>query len=639
MAFVNAIEVILAPDGFLSGDARYVNSTGSDGNYSALLSPALYKVHRLNVGGSVVTRENDILQRDWLTDDEFLLNPGNANNKSYHGYIYNGTFPSDFTPRSVYSTAKVLDTNRNKQSNLSNITWGFPVRKNAKHFVRVHFCDIVSDASSAAVKFNFHIYRNFSQKIDSSTVNTNLQTPFCLDYVVESDNSGFLNVTIDPRSESEIQNAYLNGLEIMEVMTTLGPAPPERMPKKNRLSVILGLLAGGLFAVISALALLGFRYKRGKQDQSSGRPFSLSFLGDSFQNLQAGITGKVPLSPELNLALKLPYWEIRRATKKFSSKLFIGKGGFGKVYRATLRGREVAIKRLEPGQGQGPEEFHNEIMLLSKIRHRHLVSLIGYCDDRSEMILVYERSELSWQQRLRICIDSARGLHYLHIDLERKIIHRDVKSTNILLTENYLAKVADFGISKSGALDHDQDINNTIKGSIGYIDPEYLMTLQLTEKSDVYSFGVVLLEVICARPVNIKSNIDEEMNLAEWGMHWQRKGELEKIIDPFLAGKINTNSLRKFGETAEKCLRPRGVDRPTMRDVLWDLILALEYQMYEEVCEDSIINLSQEYASLAAAGHLPSQSQNFQLGGEDYDGDSFIMPSGVFSQVSNEHGR
>ncbi|KAG5512897.1 hypothetical protein RHGRI_038721 [Rhododendron griersonianum] len=268
------------------------------------------------------------------------------------------------------------------------------------------------------------------------------------------------------------------------------------------------------------------------------------------------------------------------ATNDFDDALVIGTGGFGKVYKANIDDGAtttvVAIKRLSAKSKQGAEEFWTQLKLLSKLRHANLVSLIGYCNENQEMIIVYEymaqgtlanhlyktstreesggsRSHLTWEQRLNICLDAACGLDYLHNGTLQGIIHGDVKSTNILLDKHLVAKVSDLGLSKSTT--HTATHNSTyLKRTIGYLDP---MFCRPTKKSDVYSFGVVLLEVLCGRPA-----IDEERMLSHWAQMNIKEGTLDRIIDPYLNGDTTPDILEYFAELAYKCVHIQPKERP-----------------------------------------------------------------------------
>lgn len=635
IAFVNAIEVFLTPESFVPDTAPLTGRRR--GSFDVLRSQVLHTVYRINVGGVTITTDEDTLWRNWIPDDQFLSDPTSAKNSSFYNdepaYTY-GSANKYIAPSLVYQTAKQLNVEANTNRQLFNITWSFNVSKSSRHFVRFHFCDIVS-SSVDSVKFNLYICDKFDKVVYPYNETGQYAVPFYFDFVVDSDKYGVMNVSVGPRNDSDNQMAFLNGIEIMEFLKESDiPLPRERSKKRSNLVPIVGSVVGAVVFVVFIVAMVMFLKCRKRKP-----------LSEETSNM----------SP-LNLALRISYYEIEQATKNFDYGLLIGEGGFGRVYEGLFHGKKVAVKRSEPGHGQGLLEFQTEIVVLSQIRHRHLVSLIGYCDERSEMILVYEfmergslrdhlyypssdvekpyfaRSDLSWKQRLEICIGAAKGLNYLHTGSDGGIIHRDVKSTNILLDERLVAKVADFGVSKFNLPDAEQSVD--VKGTFGYLDPEYFLSLHLTDKSDVYSFGVVLLEVLCARPAVIASNRREEVNLAEWGMLWLRKGQIEKIIDPVLVDTINPNSLRKFVETTEKCLRPSGNERPVMRDVLWDLEYALQLQlipMNNGTFEDSTTNALLEFSIMTLLNRLPSNS--FSAVEEE---DATIRSVGAFSVTASQ---
>ncbi|KAH9289506.1 hypothetical protein KI387_033623, partial [Taxus chinensis] len=246
------------------------------------------------------------------------------------------------------------------------------------------------------------------------------------------------------------------------------------------------------------------------------------------------------------------YEEVRAMTGGFARE--IGKGGYGRVFYGCLQDKEVAIKILSDISDQGITEFSAEVDVLSKLHHKNLVKFFGYCTDGKNMVLIYEymcngdlrkrldgssHNDLDWDKRLKIALDAGQGLEYLHLGCKPGIIHRDVKSSNILLNESLDAKIADFGLSKTGPLDGATHITTLVKGTTGYLDPEYYTAHRLTEKSDVYSFGVLLMEIICGRrPVFLDSSSSENIHITNWVYcSALLKGDIESIADPTLLNK------------------------------------------------------------------------------------------------------
>ncbi|KAG4160175.1 hypothetical protein ERO13_D02G218300v2 [Gossypium hirsutum] len=600
-AFINAIEVVSVPNNLVNDEGLALFPVNK---FSGLTEQNYQVVYRLNMGGPLITPRNDTLGRIWIPDDNYLeqKNFAKATSIAPDGVHYSKTITRLIAPPMVYATVIEMADANIKLPNF-NVSWKLDVDKSFDYLLRMHFCDIISKATDS-LYFNVYINEKMAiSALDLSAVTAGLARPYYRDIVVNAPliNDGLL-IQIGPLNQGTgAANAILNGLEVMKMSNSVGSLDGEFGAEEGG----LGMSHQGTVATIGFVMMFGafvglgamvYKWKKRPKDWQKRNSFSSWLLplhaGDNSFLSKNSASQKSNFNTS-GLGRYFSLAELQEATKNFDSSEIIGVGGFGNVYLGTIDdGIKVAVKRGNPQSEQGITEFQTEIQMLSKLRHRHLVSLIGYCDENSEMILVYEYMSngpfrdhlygknlppLSWKQRLEICIGAARGLHYLHTGTAQGIIHRDVKTTNILLDDAFVAKVADFGLSKDTPMGQNH-VSTAVKGSFGYLDPEYFKRQQLTEKSDVYSFGVVLLESLCARPAINPQLPREQVNLAEWAMQWKRKDLLEKVIDPQLAGSINPESMKKFAEAAEKCLLEYGVDRPTMGDVLWNLEYALQLQ-------------------------------------------------------------
>ncbi|XWS72130.1 hypothetical protein CRYUN_Cryun02cG0013800 [Craigia yunnanensis] len=347
--------------------------------------------------------------------------------------------------------------------------------------------------------------------------------------------------------------------------------------RKDKKKIVVPVVASVLSALVLSVALIMLwrlrRKRKSEADASNGEGRPLPSKNRQFT-----------------------YAEVLNITRNFQD--VIGKGGFGTVYRGYMKdGTQVAVKMLSPSSTQGSQEFQTEAELLTRVHHRNLVSFIGYCDDGSNMAVIYEylangnlkdylsyksSNTLSWEMRLQIAIDAAQGLEYLHHGCKPPIIHRDVKTANILLSENMDAKIADFGLSKAIPSESHSHVITTVMGTTGYLDPEYYNSRKLNEESDVFSFGVVLLELITGQHAIIRT--DESIHIVHWVSPLIERGDIGSIVDQRLHGEFDVNSVRKALEVAMACTTPSSFNRATMSFVLTELkqCLAMELSHNKE---------------------------------------------------------
>lgn len=284
-------------------------------------------------------------------------------------------------------------------------------------------------------------------------------------------------------------------------------------------------------------------------------------------------------------SLQFDFKTIEAATNKFSEENRLGEGGFGAVFKGRLEnGQEIAVKRLSRGSLQGSEEFKNEVMLVAKLQHRNLVRLLGFCLEGDEKILIYEyipnksldfflfdlegQRQLDWLKRYKIINGIARGILYLHEDSRLRIIHRDLKASNILLDKDMNAKISDFGMARIIQMDQTQGNTSRIVGTYGYMSPEYAMHGNFSMKSDVYSFGVLVLEILSGKKNNTfyLSDLAEDILTYAWKL-WKDGTPLE-LLDPMLRDNYSRNEVVRCIHIALLCVQEDPNSRPSMASIV-----------------------------------------------------------------------
>ncbi|KAJ4848722.1 hypothetical protein Tsubulata_018460 [Turnera subulata] len=365
----------------------------------------------------------------------------------------------------------------------------------------------------------------------------------------------------------------------------------KRESKAGLMSLIVGLIC---FSVMVAGTIISCMYYYYKHYSKQGK---MARARESM--LKAADLG--------NYAKLYHLKEVKKATKNFSQDRFLGSGGFGQVYRGELRdGTLVAIKSARVGSIKSTEQLLNEVGILSQINHKNLVKLLGFCLEAAQPLLIYEfirngtlhdhlqrkrTTFLGWRKRLRIAWQTSEALAYLHSGVTTPIYHRDVKSTNILLDEDFNAKVSDFGLSRL-ALPGLSHVSTCAQGTVGYLDPEYYRTYKLNDKSDVYSFGVVLLELLTSQmPIDFTRD-EAEVNIVVFVNQRANNGAIMEVVDQRLLGEDPSSDVLKsvhlFSELAFACLMEKKVDRPAMKDVAKQLeciilILGDEEKFLDEI--------------------------------------------------------
>ncbi|KAL7243430.1 hypothetical protein ACSBR1_015760 [Camellia fascicularis] len=542
----------------------------------------------INCGGGVASINGTEYEADNETlggSSHFFLSPNKkwgyssmgSFSESYPGWWSPSAFlsPSPSPSQSKYTSYKTCDLNMSdailystaRIAPISLKYYGFCL-KNGHYIVKLHFAEIAWNQKRGLnrTKLSSTLKRIFNVKIQDKQVKTNFT-------IVEQAMGVDQNVTLE-FDEVHVNNGRLEihlywagkgstGYRFPQYGPLISGISVHRVKYKLPPLVIAGIVASAL--LILALALLslwklGCFRKKGLHDEELK---GMELLSGSFFNAR----------------------QIKAATQNFSPAMRLGEGGFGSVYKGVLQnGAAIAVKQLSSKSRQGIREFVNEVGTISALQHPNLVKLLGCCAEDNQLLLVYEfmennslaralfgpdevRSRLNWPTRVQICLGIAKGLTFLHEESKLKIVHRDIKPTNILLDKDFNAKISDFGFAKLYE-EEVTDVVTKIAGTTGYMAPEYAMRGHLTNKADVYSFGVVTLEIVSGKDSTSYRPNDENVYLLDLAYVLQQKGNLVELVDPSLGSDYSSEQANTILELAMLCTNPSPSLRPLMSEVV-----------------------------------------------------------------------
>ncbi|XP_060676215.1 L-type lectin-domain containing receptor kinase IX.1-like isoform X1 [Ziziphus jujuba] len=444
----------------------------------------------------------------------------------------------------------------NSMQSVANISWLCNIQQG-----KMNDAWITYNSSAMNLSVVFTGYRNNVTEFQYLSYQVDLRL-----YLPENVTFGFTAAT---GNQSAIHSIYSWDFRSNLQGSENPPIGTIRRRKRNNTGLAVGLGSGGFFVLVVGFGLVGFGMWKRKRDRDQDHIFHRN-MDDEFER-------------ETGVPKKYTYKELARATSNFKDEQKLGQGGFGSVYKGFLRDQNcyIAVKRVSKGSQQGIKEYASEVKIISRLRHRNLVQLIGWCHERKELLLVYEfmpngsldshlfkaKNLLIWKDRQKIAQGLASALLYLHEEWEQCVVHRDIKSSNIMLDSNFNAKLGDFGLARF--VDHTIGTQTTaMAGTMGYMAPETVTMGKASKESDLYSFGVVALEIACGRkPINSNAP-EEEIMMVEWVWGLYGIGKVLEAADPRLGGDFNGEEMERLMVVGLWCAHPDYNLRPSIRQVV-----------------------------------------------------------------------